>query len=134
MIDINLTLNVAPAPVSVEGLAVALPGKQGADGKSAYDVAVTNGFEGTVEEWLESLKGEKGEPGDSSSGGSDRHFVFEQTQASDTWEITHNLNKYPSVSVADSAGSVVVGDVEYISPNELRIKFIGAFSGRAYLN
>lgn len=29
-------------------------------GKSAYEVAVMNGFEGTVEEWLESLKGKDG--------------------------------------------------------------------------
>ena len=30
----------------------------GANGKSAYEVAVANGFEGTEKEWLESLKGE----------------------------------------------------------------------------
>ena len=30
-------------------------------GDSAYEVAVENGFEGTEEEWLASLKGEKGE-------------------------------------------------------------------------
>lgn len=35
----------------------------GADGKSAYQIAVDNGFEGTEEEWLASLKGEKGDPG-----------------------------------------------------------------------
>ena len=29
----------------------------------AYGVAVKNGFEGTVEEWLASLKGEKGDQG-----------------------------------------------------------------------
>lgn len=29
-----------------------------ADGKSAYDLAVENGFVGTVTEWLDSLKGE----------------------------------------------------------------------------
>lgn len=28
-------------------------------GKSAYEIAVMNGFDGTEEEWLESLKGEK---------------------------------------------------------------------------
>jgi hypothetical protein len=28
---------------------------------SAYAIAVKNGFEGTEEEWLESLKGEKGD-------------------------------------------------------------------------
>lgn len=31
-------------------------GPAGADGKSAYEVALDNGFEGTEEEWLESLK------------------------------------------------------------------------------
>ena len=31
-------------------------------GKSAYEVAVINGFKGTEEEWLASLKGEKGDP------------------------------------------------------------------------
>lgn len=38
-------------------------GESGADGKSAYQSAVEKGFEGTEEEWLESLKGEKGEDG-----------------------------------------------------------------------
>lgn len=33
-------------------------------GKSAYEIALQNGFEGTEEEWLASLKGEKGEKGD----------------------------------------------------------------------
>ena len=32
-------------------------------GKSAYELAVANGFVGTEEEWLFSLKGERGEPG-----------------------------------------------------------------------
>lgn len=36
----------------------------GADGASAYEVALNNGFEGTEEEWLESLKGEKGDGAD----------------------------------------------------------------------
>jgi hypothetical protein len=32
----------------------------GKDGKSAYEVALSNGFVGTEEEWLKSLKGESG--------------------------------------------------------------------------
>lgn len=36
---------------------------QGPEGKSAYDLAMQNGFVGTMEEWLESLKGETGPPG-----------------------------------------------------------------------
>lgn len=36
----------------------------GKDGKSAYEVAVKNGFEGSETEWLASLKGEQGKQGD----------------------------------------------------------------------
>lgn len=38
-------------------------GGVGAPGKSAYEIAVDNGFEGTVEDWLESLKGDPGPQG-----------------------------------------------------------------------
>lgn len=31
--------------------------EEGLQGKSAYEIAVDHGFEGTEEEWLESLKG-----------------------------------------------------------------------------
>lgn len=39
----------------------------GADGKSAYEIALDNGFEGTEEEWLASLKGDTGEHGNRGS-------------------------------------------------------------------
>lgn len=39
-------------------------GVKGDDGKSAYQVAVDNGFQGTEEEWLASLKGKKGDRGE----------------------------------------------------------------------
>lgn len=35
-------------------------GGTGADGKSAYEIAVQNGFEGSESEWLDSLQGEDG--------------------------------------------------------------------------
>ena len=35
------------------------PGPQGESGKSAYDIAVEHGYEGTEEEWIESLKAYK---------------------------------------------------------------------------
>jgi hypothetical protein len=40
-----------------------LSGAQGIQGLSAYQVAVQHGFKGTEDEWLISLKGEKGETG-----------------------------------------------------------------------
>ena len=65
---------------------------------------------------------------------SDKHYVYNQTSASDSWVITHNLNKYPSITIVDSANNIVIGDITYTSLNEVVIKFIGAFSGKAFLN
>lgn len=39
------------------------PGTDGKDGKSAYEIAVGNGFIGTEKEWIESLKGSNGTNG-----------------------------------------------------------------------
>ena len=57
---VELTL---PNPLNI---AVQVPGLPGKDGKSAYEVAVEQGFVGTVDEWLESLKGRDGQNGSSS--------------------------------------------------------------------
>lgn len=69
-----------------------------------------------------------------SSTNCDKTFVYNQLSASAIWIIQHNLEKYPSVDVVDSAGTVVVGEVEYIDLNTIEVSFIGAFSGTAYLN
>jgi len=49
-----------PAPDPPRGSA---NGRAGRDGRSAYEVAVANGFEGSEAAWLASLKGAKGDPG-----------------------------------------------------------------------
>lgn len=67
-------------------------------------------------------------------GGGSSTFVFRQTSASARWVIPHNLAKFPSVTVVDSSGRVVVGDVAYQDGNNLTVTFSGAFSGVAYLN
>lgn len=64
----------------------------------------------------------------------DKNFVYVQATSSDIWEITHNLNKYPAVTVVDSGGSVVIGEIVYIDKNNVRITFASAFSGKAYFN
>jgi hypothetical protein len=62
------------------------------------------------------------------------NFVHDQIAAASLWNIEHDLKRYPSVSVADSSGNLVLGDVVYISENRLTISFSAAFSGKAYLN
>lgn len=64
----------------------------------------------------------------------DKHFTFTQNTASDVWEVEHKLNKYPSVTIVDSADNVVVGDIVYLDENNVRLVFSSAFSGKAYLN
>lgn len=46
-------------------------GKDGVDGKSAYEIAVDNGYPGTEQAWLASLKGDKGDIGASGKDGAD---------------------------------------------------------------
>lgn len=64
----------------------------------------------------------------------DKTFVFEQGIASDVWNITHNLNKYPSVTVVDSAGNEVIAEVVYTDTNNCVVTMTAAFKGKAYLN
>lgn len=64
----------------------------------------------------------------------DKHYRFVQSTASDSWVIAHNLGKYPSVTVVDSAGSRVFGNVSYDSLDQITITFSAPFSGEAYCN
>jgi hypothetical protein len=57
-----------------------------------------------------------------------------QGTSSAVWTITHNLGWYPNVTVQDSGGSIVEGEIAYTSTMSLTITFTGAFSGRAYLS
>lgn len=60
--------------------------------------------------------------------------IHNQTVSSSTWNVTHNLNKYPSVSIVDSSNEEVIGEVEHINANSLTVKFSAPFSGKAFLN
>ena len=61
-------------------------------------------------------------------------YVFTQKSPSTIWEITHGLQFIPSITVVDSAGSVVEGDYAYPNENTLIATFIGSIAGKAYLS
>ena len=66
-------------------------------------------------------------------------YTHNQSSTSDTWVITHNLHRFPSVTVVDSADTIVQGTVVYNSNKQLTITFFSgssalAFQGKAYLN
>jgi len=64
----------------------------------------------------------------------DKRYVHNQNTTSSTWVVAHNLNKFPSVTVVDSAGTIVIGEIDYIDMNNVTLTFSAAFSGVAYLN
>lgn len=61
-------------------------------------------------------------------------YVHTQSSAATTWNIVHNLGFHPNVTVLDSAGTTVEGDLEYVSLNEINVRFAQGFSGKAYLS
>ena len=65
---------------------------------------------------------------------SDKNYIHNQGSASNTWEVQHNLDKYASVTVVDSAGTVVIGQVDYDSLDQITLRFKASFSGKAYFN
>ena len=61
-------------------------------------------------------------------------FVFTQGAPATTWNIQHNLGKFPSVSVINNNNVVINGEVTYIDNNNVQLNFSAGFSGKAYLN
>lgn len=84
MADNTLTLKFdeksAMALVEKMGKEIVLPIVEGA-GKSAYAIAVAHGYTGTESEWLESLRGPKGNPGDKGDPFKFSDFTPEQLNA-----------------------------------------------------
>ena len=60
--------------------------------------------------------------------------VHIQGRAQSVWYVHHALNKKEiSVTVYDSTGRQVIGEVVLIDPNNAELHFIGGFSGTAYV-
>lgn len=74
-------------------------------------------------------EGPQGLPG--ASAASYRHV---QNVPASVWTVEHNLNGYLNITVIDSSGKRVFGDVVYISVNVIELRFSAAFSGEAYVS
>ncbi len=64
----------------------------------------------------------------------DKHYTHTQNTVDTVWNIAHNLNKQPAVSVIDSAGTTVNGNIKHTDNNNVIITFNAAFSGKAIFN
>ena len=61
-------------------------------------------------------------------------FIYDQGVPATNWNIQHNLGKFPSITVIDTADTVVTGQYEYKDNNNVILVFSAAFAGKAYLN
>ena len=73
-------------------------------------------------------------PGPQGPSGYGVTYTHDQSTASSTWIINHNVKRFPSITIEDSIGRIVRGDIKYLDNNSIQITFNGAFSGKAYLN
>lgn len=64
----------------------------------------------------------------------DKNYIHNQNFPDSTWEIYHHLNKKPSVTVTDSAGTVVEGQIIINDGIKVVITFNAPFTGIAILN
>lgn len=67
-------------------------------------------------------------------GGTQSYYTHDQAVAASTWNVSHNLGKYCSVTVVDSSNSVVTGEITYVDENNVTLTFASAFAGKAYCN
>lgn len=129
-------------------------GAKGKDGLDAYNMWLEMGNTGSLDDFFNSLKGTDGnnyihpdkhsvdiiaETTEKQFISADEKlkisgFIHDQIASSMEWDIHHSLEKYPSVSVVDSGGNLVMGNVKYINKSNLVISFTSEFSGKAYLN
>ena len=68
------------------------------------------------------------------AGAQDLSFEFAQASAASTWNVTHNLNKFPSVTIKLSDGTVGQAAITHTNKNTLTISFSADTSGTAYMN
>lgn len=100
----------------------------GPAGRSAYDLAVSQGFVGTLAEWLDSLHGAPGVPGDAIA------FEHVQSTPSASWsiDIPPEMNRRPNVSIyVDDI--LVLSDVQ-ANETSVNITFPSPVTGSAVLS
>lgn len=129
-------------------------GVRGAQGTQGVQGTVGVGTQGATGSGTQGVQGTAGVQGATGIGGAavdntddvpegaeNKYFTvervsYEHTQgsASTSWAITHNLGFKPNVTVVDSAGNIVEGEISYTNSNTLTVSFASAFSGKAYIS
>jgi hypothetical protein len=66
----------------------------------------------------------------------DKNFVSSNISfsANTATTVTHNLGKFPAITVVDSAGSEIIGEIKHTNINSFTVKFNSNFTAKIYAN
>ncbi|WP_220096725.1 collagen-like triple helix repeat-containing protein [Mycolicibacter minnesotensis] len=78
-------------------------GEDGEDGKSAYEVAVDNGFIGDETDWLASLKGPKGDTGSGGGGASSYPIITSVDYTAEVGDVVFCLGDDVTITIPAAA-------------------------------
>jgi len=92
---------------------------------------VSDGFERFVNV-VRALRGAKGEKGDDGNAAID--YVHVQIDASASWMIAHNQNRYPQVTVINQLNMRIEPNVSYVDENIVLIEHATPTVGKAILS
>ena len=62
------------------------------------------------------------------------NFVYETSHKMASWEINHNLNKFPNITLVDMANNMIMGEVKYVDLNRVIVSFTEPICGKAFLS
>lgn len=65
--------------------------------------------------------------------GSDNIFEYATHEPLASWQIEHNLNKYPNVTITDWEYNVIGADIKYVNKNKIIVNLSEPICGRAFL-
>lgn len=78
----------------------------------------------------EFVKGYMGPPGPPGGG----TYMHTQTTPAAVWTAAHNLGRYPSVSIVDHLGNLMLADVRFVDADTVQIAHAAPTIGKVYFN
>lgn len=110
----NVLVNNSPLPIKVEVQLFR-------DGKSAYQIAIENGYVGTEAQWVATLI-------------KVTNYTHNQVNPSNSWAVNHNMQYRPNLTCYDTAGTEIRGEILHTDNNNLQINFSAITGGIGYLS
>jgi hypothetical protein len=60
-----------------------------------------------------------------------RPYTFQQVTAASVWTISHNMGRFPAVTLFTTGGIEMEGDIVNLSPNVVQVRFVIPIAGIA---